>query len=82
MLVADNSGDFTMLPGSLPQETDDAAIVRVRMQRGALSSFGLPVNEERLSDWIQVDLLVGQDGQPKAVRFPDSEQSGPSESNF
>jgi hypothetical protein len=82
MLVADNSGDFTMLPGSLPQETDDAAIVRVRMQRGALSSFGLPVNEERLGDWIQVDLLVGQDGQPKAVRFPDSEQSGQSESNF
>ena len=81
-LVADNSGDFTMLPGSLPQEADDAAIVRVRMQRGALSSLGLPVNEERLSDWIQVDLLVGADGQPKAVRLPESDQYGQGESNF
>jgi hypothetical protein len=82
-LVAGNeSSDFTMLPGSLPQETDDAAIVRVRMQRGALSSFGLPVNEERLSDWIQVDLLVGADGQPKAVRLPESEPLGQGESSF
>lgn len=70
-LIADNAGDFTLLPGSLPQETDDSAIVRVRMQRGALGALGLPVNEERVSDWIQVDLLVGQDGQPKAVRFPE-----------
>jgi hypothetical protein len=71
ILVADNeAGDFTLLPGSLPQELDDSAIVRVGMQRGALSALGLPVNEERLSDWIQVDLLVGQDGLPKAVRLP------------
>ena len=73
-LVADNdAGDFTLLPGSLPQDTDDSAIVRVGMQRGALSALGLPVNEERVSDWIQVDLLVGQDGLPKAVRLPQSQ---------
>jgi hypothetical protein len=72
ILVADNqAGDFTLLPGSLPQEVDDSAIVRVGMQRGALSAFGLPVDEERVSDWIQVDLLVGQDGMPKAVRLPE-----------
>jgi hypothetical protein len=70
-LIADNAGDFTLLPGSLLQETDDSAIVRVRMQRGALGALGFPVNEERVSDWIQVDLLIGQDGQPKAVRLPE-----------
>jgi len=32
----------------------------VGMQRGALSALGLPVDEERVSDWIQVDLLVGR----------------------
>jgi len=69
-LIADNEGEFTLLPGSLPQETDDSAIVRVGMQRGALSALGLAVNEERVSDWIQVDLLVGPDGLPKAVRLP------------
>jgi hypothetical protein len=70
-LVAGNEfGDFTPLPGSLAQEMDDSAIVRVRLQRGALGALGLPVNEERVSDWIQVDLLVGEDGLPKAVRLP------------
>lgn len=69
-LVADNHVDgFTLLPGSFSQETGDAAIVRVRMQRGALGVLGLPVNEERAGEWIQVDLLVGEDGQPQAVRL-------------
>jgi hypothetical protein len=60
---------FTLLPGSLPAETEEAAIVRVRMQRGALGAFGLPVNQERAGEWIQVDLLVGNDGLPQAVRL-------------
>ena len=69
-LVADNDAeDFTLLPGSLPQETGDAAVVRVRLQRGALGALGLPVNETRAAEWIQVDLFVGQDGQPQAVRL-------------
>ena len=70
-LIADNDAeDFTLLPGSMPQETGDAAVVRVRMQRGALGTLGLPVNETRANEWIQVDLFVGQDGQPQAVRLP------------
>jgi hypothetical protein len=71
MLLADNdTGEFTQLPGSSAQETEDAAIVRVGMQRGSLAALGLPVNEERASDWIQVDLLVASDGSPQAVRLP------------
>lgn len=71
MLVADNdTGDFTQLPGSSAQETEDTAIVRVGMQRGSLVALGLPVNEERAGDWIQVDLLVARDGSPQAVRLP------------
>jgi hypothetical protein len=69
-LVADNEmNDFTLLPGVLPAETDDAAIVRVRMQRSTLGALGLPVNEDRAGEWIQVDLLVGNDGLPQAVRL-------------
>jgi hypothetical protein len=71
VLVADNAwSGFTLLPGVLPMDSDYGEILRVRMQRGALASFGLPVNEERASDWIQVDLLVGDDGSPQAVRLP------------
>jgi hypothetical protein len=70
VLVADNEfGDFTLLPGVLPADTDDAAILRVRMQRGALGALGLPVNEDRAGEWIQVDLMVGNDGLPEAVRL-------------
>lgn len=71
MLLADNDDvDFTQLPGSSAQGTEDAAIVRVGMQRGSLAALGLPVNEERAGDWIQVDLLVASDGSPQAVRLP------------
>lgn len=70
-LMADNElSDFTLLPGTLPADTLDAAILRVRMQRGSLGALGLPVNEERAGEWIQVDLLVGNDGLPQAVRLP------------
>ena len=70
-LMADNElNGFTFLPGTLAVDADDAAILRVRMQRGALGALGLPVNEERASEWIQVDLLVGDDGLPQAVRLP------------
>jgi hypothetical protein len=70
LVAANDAEDFTLLPGSLPQETGDGAVVRVRLQRGALGELGLPVNEERAGEWIQVDLFVGQDGQPQAVRLP------------
>jgi hypothetical protein len=70
-LLADNElGDFTLLPGVLASDTDGAAILSVRMQRSALGALGLPVSEENAGDWIQVDLLVGNDGLPQAVRLP------------
>jgi hypothetical protein len=70
-LVANNElTDFTLLPGVLATETDESEILRVRMQRGELGALGLPVNEERAGEWIQVDLLVGTDGLPQAVRLP------------
>jgi hypothetical protein len=69
----DESGDFTPLPGSVAGDNDEAAILRVRMQRGSLGALGLPVNEQRAGEWIQVDLLVGSDGSPEAVRLAQEE---------
>jgi hypothetical protein len=71
-LVADGSPvNFTLLPGSTLSDTDAASVVRVRMQRSSLGALGLPVAEDRAADWIQVDLLVTDDGLPQAVRVPD-----------
>jgi hypothetical protein len=69
VVVAANSGDFAILPGSIPPSLGDATVVRVQMQRSALAALGLTVNEEHGADWIQVDLLVGDDGLPQAVRL-------------
>jgi len=73
IVAANDAGEFTLLPGSLPSMLGDATVVRVQMQRGALGALGLTVNEERAADLIQVDLLVGDDGQPQALRIPQSE---------
>ena len=70
-LVAENDGDeFALIPGALPGLQDETSVVRVEMQRGALSALGLTVNEEHANDVVQVDLLVGPDGQPQAYRLP------------
>jgi hypothetical protein len=75
ILMAGNEGnggnEFTQLPGSSLQEVEDGAVVRVGMERASLAAFGLPVNEDEASDWIQVDLLVGSDGSAQAVRLPE-----------
>lgn len=72
VVASNDSGDFTLLPGTVPSPTEDATVVRVEMQRAALGALGLTVNEEHAGDLIQVDLLLGDDGQPQAVRLPES----------
>jgi hypothetical protein len=72
LLASNDSGEFTLLPGTMPGSLEDSTVVHVQMQRGALGELGLTVNEEDATDWIQLDLLVGDDGQPEAVRLPQS----------
>src|SRR5262245_37508701 len=76
LLAADyDTGDFTQLPGSMPTASSEQAIVQARMQRGALMQFGLPVAPEQAADWVDVDFLVGEDGQPLAVRLHQDSQT-------
>jgi hypothetical protein len=76
LLAADyDSGDFTQLPASMPTASSDQAILQARVQRGALMQFGLPVAPEQAADWVDVDFLVGEDGQPLAVRLHQDSQS-------
>jgi hypothetical protein len=44
-------------------------LVRVQLPRSALRAVGLPVNEDRISERISADVLLGQDGLARAVRF-------------
>ena len=65
----DDGGEFTQLPGSLPSEFGQDSILQVRIERGALERFGLPVDPDQAAEWVDVDFLVGEDGQPQAVRL-------------
>jgi len=48
---------------------ETAEIVRVRLARSAMARFGLPVNPDRLMEPVKADVMFGQDGIARAVRF-------------
>lgn len=48
---------------------DSGQVVRVELPRSALVSFGLPMNVERAHEPITADVLLGEDGVARAVRF-------------
>ena len=54
-------------PALTPMEA--AEIVRVRMARGAMVRFGLPVNPDRMMEPVKADIVFGHDGIARAVRF-------------
>lgn len=76
LIAADyDSSAFTQLPDSMPSVSSDQSVVQVHLQRGALMQYGVTVEPERASDWVDVDFLVGEDGQPVAVRLHQDGQS-------
>jgi hypothetical protein len=55
-----------------PMESDEVIrvqVIRVQMPRPALIALGLPVNIERADVPVKADLLVGEDGLARAIRF-------------
>lgn len=67
---AAQDSDFVPLPYGEDFSADDAGVVvRVSMTRDALGSLGYPVDETRGQDVVQADLVVGEDGWPRAVRL-------------
>ena len=66
----DWNSDFVPLPyGESLSPDDSGLVVRVSMTRSALGSLGYPVDEVHAGDVVQADLLVGEDGLPRAVRL-------------
>jgi hypothetical protein len=58
---------FMAVGGTFPEEQQQ--LVRVKLPRSALETFGLPVNRERVRDPVQADMLIGEDGLVRAIRF-------------
>src|SRR5262245_20997747 len=71
----ENTTDFFPLSYSDDQKPVESGevirvqMIRVQMPRTALIAFGLPVNIERADVPVKADLLVGEDGLARAIRF-------------
>lgn len=68
------AGEFATEYFALEQGTDltaleGAPVVRMKLPRTVLASFGLPMNPERAEEPIQADVVLGPDGMARAVRF-------------
>lgn len=50
-------------------QMDGGQVMRVELPRSALMSFGLPMDMERADERIKADVLVGNDGLARAIRF-------------
>jgi hypothetical protein len=50
-------------------QMDGGQVMRVELPRSALMSFGLPMDMERATERIKADVLVGNDGLARAIRF-------------
>jgi hypothetical protein len=62
--------DFLSVGYASPMNLQDGGqVVRVELPRSALASFGLPVNLNRANERVKADVLVGTDGQARAIRF-------------
>jgi hypothetical protein len=57
------------MSGSDLTPIDSGSVVRIELPRSALESFGFPMNMERAGERIKADVVVGNDGLARAIRF-------------
>jgi hypothetical protein len=63
---------FPLMDVALPFERGQ--LLRVVVPASTMRPVGLPVNEDRLSERVQADVLVGEEGLARAIRFVRYEQ--------
>ena len=68
--AAEETTDFLPLT-YLSDETaaDSGHVVRVEVPRTMMASMGVPTNRERQSELVKADVIIGDDGLARAIRF-------------
>ena len=68
---AESVTEFIPLLAGAPaaQPLESGQLVRVQLPRAALASLGLPLNAERGNEPVKADVLLGNDGLARAIRF-------------
>lgn len=60
---------FPLAQGGGLASGEGGHIVRIELPRTALASFGLPLNVETAGGRVRADVLLGEDGTARAIRF-------------
>jgi hypothetical protein len=67
---SDADADFIPLPNAARIEpNEDLNLVRVEVPRSAMIALGYAVSEDRASDPVEAEVVLGADGLARAVRF-------------
>ncbi len=67
---SDQLANFVPVPFADEATMDDpGVIVRVQLTRAALGKLGYQVEQGKGKELVQADVLVGEDGWPRAVRL-------------
>jgi hypothetical protein len=62
--------DFVPLSyGSVQKPMESGELIRMEIPRSAVIAFGLPVNVDRADTPVKAELLLGEDGMARAIRF-------------
>lgn len=62
--------DFVPLSyGGVQKPMESGEVIRMEMPRSALIAFGLPVSVDRADTPVKAELLLGEDGMARAIRF-------------
>jgi len=56
------------IPGPMTT-ADTGRIVRVRVPRSTMTGFGFPVNPDRMMESVKADVMLGDGGMVRAIRF-------------
>ena len=63
---------FALTDSTLP--LDRSQLLRVRVPASVMYSVGLPVNPDRWTERVDADVVVGEEGMARAIRFVGYEQ--------
>lgn len=62
--------EFIALPyGKIAGPLERGTVVRVSLPGSAMAEVGLPVNPDRMFEPVQADVVLGEDGIARAIRF-------------
>lgn len=62
--------DFFEIPYAVPLRADERGdVIRIEMPRAGMAVYGLPVTGGQLDARVKADVLMGEDGVARAIRF-------------